>query len=202
MKQKALDAVAGPRHYLVVFGSHLEPGDDDRIAMRVRSKNPRDALGAAELVVKEQKGAEWLEAFYQVGLTPDISVTEPPKDEPAVVRDAATKEHEVAGDDKLYKVHFFCGSQAITVDAWAVSGEEAATLKGHVDSSGMMAAQAVNPECPDDDNWGPGVVRIPVELVVGYGDMSPEQRRNAESAIGITRIAAGPALDLGSADTK
>ncbi len=203
------------RHYLVVYGDHLEPGHEDRVALRVKSPNPRAALTAAEYAVTEQKGQEWVTAFYSVGLTPTIDACDPPEEDKAkkfVEAEAPqiTEKPPVVPDDKTYDVNFFLGSQAISTTVEAQNAKEAAgiaaneevrVLCDHVGPDGMVAAQAIC-QGNQEDNWGPGVVRVPVEQVVKYGSMSSEQQANAKNAIGITRLHAGPALGLGTADPK
>ena len=194
------------RHYLVIYGDHLEPGHEDRVALRVKSPNPRAALTAAEYAVTEKKGPEWIEAFYQVGLTPTISACEPPEVDKAkkFVQAEAPAIEEEAEEETLYKVNFFTGSQAISTEVFAENAEDACVIAAiehvdilapHVGDKGVIAASAAN-MADSEDTWGPGVVPVPVEMVVGFSEMTREQRRTARDKLGIVRMEVGPAYGM------
>jgi len=196
-----------PTHYLVIYGGHLEPGDPDRISFRVRAENPRIALEAAELAARDYMSPEWLAAFNQVGFTPTIDRCDPP--EADRIKRFVDSEMPRLPCKKEYDVSFFCGGENITVCIQSDTPESAAVMaaiqEAHqlapfVGASGALACE-VNGR-GNDETWGPDVVNIPVERVVLYGAMSPEQKRVASSRIGITKMAAGPAYDLGPGDPK
>ena len=202
----------GSLRYQVTYGIDLVPGHPDRFACQMDAESPVKALSMGELVCLRRKGADFVAAWNARGVPPTLTVvgrrsspkpppghvvTPSPQVDPASVQyDYSVTiylgNREVAGTKRAPTPQLACAM--FLSDQIKTVGEE---LAGNHSDVPMKAVRIGK----EEDCWGIGPVRIPLEKVMKYNQMNPEMQRRVRKAMGIEQWDAPPPLALGGIES-
>ena len=187
----------GYLRYRIAYGEKFNCQLDARSAV--------EAMAIAEMACRRRHGMDFMDEWNATGDLPECEVIGRPK-LPVGTEVSGAPVVDPASAQREYQVTIFLGNREISGASTAPTPKLACDLfvlehvQAVADELGGehsdVPCRAINAE-DGEDHWGIGPVRIPLERVMKFGQMSFEMQSRAKSRLGIRSLDAPPPLPFG-----